>query len=78
MSRRHHNPSGAAQLNDFINRAAKAQIVMEEPGSSSQESPWEVLDEEEVKKSAQDAEDVKEWVIVGKTEAEKKKQFEGV
>jgi hypothetical protein len=71
-----HNSSGAALLNDFINRAAKAKIITEEPAPSSQESAWEVLDEEVVKENAQDAEDTIEWVIVGKTEAEKQRQLE--
>jgi hypothetical protein len=76
LNHKKQNSGGAAQLNDFINRAAKAKIITGEPAPSSQDSAWEVLDEEVVKKNAQDAEDKIEWVIVGKTEAEKQRRLE--
>jgi hypothetical protein len=52
----------ASQLEDFIRRANELKIGTEEPGSNGEN--WEVMDGEQVKKVAQDAEDDEEWVVV--------------
>ena len=65
------NPAPKSQLEEFLHRANKANIRTEEAGSSKQEETWEVLDEDDAKKTAQDEQDKKEWVLVGKTQGDK-------
>jgi len=65
------NPSsanGMSQIEDFLNRASKANIGTGEPGSGES---WEVMDGAKAKQMAQEVEDECEWVIVGMTQKEK-------
>jgi hypothetical protein len=59
-------PNGsAAQLTDFIRRANDVNIRPAEPGSSKKDEAWEVVDGAAVKEA-------EEWIVIGKTEGEKK------
>jgi hypothetical protein len=59
---------------DFLRLANEANIHTAESGTGEN---WEVWDKDTAKKAAQDEEDKVEWVMVGKTPAEKKKKKRG-
>lgn len=54
-------------LEEFLRRANKANIHTEEASSNDRAEAWEVLDEEKVKKVAEDEKDKEEWVLIGET-----------
>jgi hypothetical protein len=55
-----------SQLEDFLHRTNNAGLHVSEPGANGGGN-WEVVDSEEVLRE----QDKDEWVLVGKTEAEK-------